>query len=116
MLTTADFFTLFLAGAAGIALGAPIAYTSIRALRQQHYRNLRGRTDSTDADGAGTQPNAIGLRSGLNLYIDHGTGVHYVGTSDGGLTPRVCADGALVTDDRLPARAPQSDEPAKTTA
>ena len=28
-------------------------------------------------------------RSGLRVYTDHKTGVEYVGTSNGGLTPRV---------------------------
>ncbi len=42
--------------------------------------------DSTDAPGRGG-------RSGLTLYVDHGTGVEYVSTIMGGLTPRVDAQG-----------------------
>lgn len=43
--------------------------------------------DSTDpSDG----------RSGLRLYIDDGTGCHYLGSSNGGLTPRMNPDGRQV--------------------
>lgn len=36
-------------------------------------------------------------RSGLCIYVDHRTGVQYVGTEFGGLTPRVDADGRPIT-------------------
>lgn len=35
-------------------------------------------------------------RSGLILYTDHGTGVQYVGTILGGITPRLDANGNVV--------------------
>lgn len=45
-------------------------------------------TDSTDKDKHN--------RSGLSLYIDHGTGVHYVkGGFFGTLVPRLNSDGTL---------------------
>lgn len=36
-------------------------------------------------------------RSGLTLYTDHGTGVQYLSDGNGGLTPRLAADGSLVS-------------------
>lgn len=45
--------------------------------------SVRGR-DDTDPPGG---------RSGLALYTDYGTGVQYVGSPRGGLTPRLDADG-----------------------
>lgn len=39
-----------------------------------------------------------GHRSGLALYIDHGTGVHYIKTSFGSLIPRLDEDGNVVTE------------------
>lgn len=36
-------------------------------------------------------------RSGLTVYIDYSTGIQYVGTSFGGLTPRLDADGNVLT-------------------
>jgi len=33
------------------------------------------------------------LRSGMVLFVDHDTGVHYVGSLFGGITPRINADG-----------------------
>lgn len=44
--------------------------------------------DDTDQPG--------GKRSGLTLYVDHGTGVEYVGTLMGGLTPRLDASGNIM--------------------
>lgn len=46
--------------------------------------NLPTKRDSTDAPGE---------RSGLTLYRDAATGVQYVGTVSGGLTPRVDQNG-----------------------
>lgn len=46
--------------------------------------------DSTD--------DPTGSRSGLVLYTDHATGVQYVGTAFGGITPRVALDGKLYSD------------------
>ncbi len=40
------------------------------------------RVDQNDTDGENE-------RSGLQLYFDHGTGCQYVGTPEGGLTPRM---------------------------
>lgn len=36
-------------------------------------------------------------RSGMMLYTDYKTGVQYVGTLQGGLTPRLNADGSICT-------------------
>lgn len=38
-------------------------------------------------------------RSGLILYTDHKTGVQYVGTLLGGITPRLNPDGSIHTVD-----------------
>ena len=43
--------------------------------------------DSTDGE----------KRSGMHIYTDHGTGVQYVGTIFGSITPRLKADGTLFT-------------------
>ena len=43
-----------------------------------------------------------GKRSGLGLYIDHGTGVHYIRTTFGSLVPRLDKDGGLVTEYQQP--------------
>jgi hypothetical protein len=47
---------------------------------------------------------AAGERSGLRIFIDHGTGVQYVATPSGGLTPRLDATGKPVTENRDPQR------------
>ena len=39
-----------------------------------------------------------GERSNLVLYIDHGTGVHYIKTPFGPLVPRLDADGDVVSE------------------
>ena len=39
-------------------------------------------------------------RSGLALYIDHETGVHYVGTGLSGVIPRLKSDGTLYVEER----------------
>ncbi|MEM1191737.1 MAG: DUF6440 family protein [Pseudomonadota bacterium] len=36
-------------------------------------------------------------RSGLKIFVDHKTGVQYLGTARGGLTPRVDRDGRILT-------------------
>ena len=104
-----DFMTLFLAVAIGIALGAPVGYVLIQRIRDHHHQSLRGRFDSTDAASASDRPGDYTLRSGLKLYIDHGTGVHYVGNDTGGLTPRLLENGDLVTSGRLSDRQPHPD-------
>ncbi len=38
--------------------------------------------DATDAEKPGP-------RSGLSVYVDHGTGIEYIATPEGGLTPRL---------------------------
>ena len=38
-----------------------------------------------------------GSRSGLILYVDHGTGVHYIKSPIGSLTPRLDKNGNVVT-------------------
>jgi hypothetical protein len=39
-----------------------------------------------------------GDRSGFALYVDHGTGVHYIKTPFGSLTPRINQDGKVVSE------------------
>lgn len=39
-----------------------------------------------------------GRRSGLSLKIDHGTGVHYLQSWSGSLTPRLDRDGKVVVE------------------
>ena len=39
-----------------------------------------------------------GARSNLALYIDHGTGVHYIKSPFGSLTPRLDANGNIVSE------------------
>lgn len=63
--------------------GGLILYKLIFGILQGHLKR-----DSTDAEDQ---------RSGMNSYIDHGTGVHYLGTPEGGITPRLKADGSLYT-------------------
>lgn len=46
------------------------------------------RVDDTDKDGWN--------RSGLRVYVDYKTGVEYVGTSKGGLCPRVNSEGKII--------------------
>lgn len=94
------FWTLFIAVALGIALGAPIAYLILRSILDAHHRSLRGAAfDTTDRPDA--SPNDLKGRSGLRLYIDHGTGVHYLAINDhSGLTPRLMPNGTLVTEDQ----------------
>lgn len=48
---------------------------------------LHSRRDDTDNEKD---------RSGLILYTDHGTGVQYVGTILGGITPRLDVNGNVV--------------------
>jgi len=47
------------------------------------------RKDDTDS--------SWGKPSGLKLYTDHGTGVQYLRSKGGGLTPRLDAEGNIVT-------------------
>lgn len=51
----------------------------------------KGRWFSADYDVTDDISNK--KRSGLNVYVDHETGVQYVGTAKGGLTVRVDAIG-----------------------
>lgn len=44
-------------------------------------------TDDSDKNGS--------ERSGLRVYTDHATGVQYLGTVDGALTPRLNRDGTI---------------------
>lgn len=43
-----------------------------------------------------------GARSNMALYIDHGTGVHYLKTPFGSLVPRLKPDGSLVKEYQQP--------------
>ena len=36
------------------------------------------------------------IRSGLTIYVDYETGVQYVGTPSGGITPRIAEDGSIL--------------------
>ena len=45
-----------------------------------------------------TDDRSNGNRSNLALYIDHGTGVHYIKSPFGSLTPRLNSDGEIVTE------------------
>jgi hypothetical protein len=49
--------------------------------------------DDTDKDGWN--------RSNLRIYTDHKTGLQYLGTSGGGLTPRLDAEGKQMSDGRI---------------
>lgn len=50
------------------------------------FRNVDVPLDSTDDHNTGT-------RSGMRVLIDHGTGLQYLNTWGGGLTPRLDVDG-----------------------
>ena len=39
-------------------------------------------------------------KSGLLLFKDHGTGIEYVGTLMGGLTPRLDSNGKILTNEK----------------
>lgn len=51
---------------------------------------FKGGKDSTDA--------VTGMSSGLTIYVDHKTGIQYLGTMLGGLTPRLDIDGLPMTE------------------
>lgn len=50
------------------------------------------RADYDVTDGSQT-----GVRSGLTIYVDYGTGVQYVSVMGGGITPRLDRDGKVMT-------------------
>ena len=77
--------------AAGVVIGVTVAAAfaapkTPRSLVTKDGGFFSGSYDVTDDAETGT-------RSGLQIYVDHGTGVQYVGTMQGGLTPRVDHDG-----------------------
>jgi len=63
---------------------------TLSAVAVAAVRSLAPRDTTDDPKGA---------RSGLRLYTDHHTGIQYVGTEGGGLTPRLSPNG-------VPMRAP----------
>jgi len=70
-----------------IALSTPKTDTAKFPVRFWFDKNL----DDTDNFKTGE-------RSNLALYIDHGTGVHYIKSPFGSLTPRLNKDGQPVTE------------------
>ncbi|MBK1666434.1 hypothetical protein CKO28_00070 [Rhodovibrio sodomensis] len=93
-------WTLVFGIALGIALGAPLAYVVIQRVRTNTYRSAQGHRDDTDMHGAQDTPTENKRKSGLYLFVDYRTGVHYVGNPTGGLTPRIYPDGSLVTESK----------------
>lgn len=56
-----------------------------------------------------------GITSGLSLYIDYGTGVQYVSSPLGGLTPRIDANGQPIVHEKIAAIARARRDSARRT-
>lgn len=64
-----------------------ILYLVVAAINWGVSKTDWGRDDSDHPTGE---------RSGLKVYTDHKTGVQYLSTPSGALTPRIYSDGAIV--------------------